>query len=336
MQAEIKRYSLEAPNTNFMCASACFFIFVSGINRDAVAFLLPPILGVHRPYLPIERLRELSGSQVITVANLARTVVENYLKEMDVPTKYIDQMFSVPKDKILWISEDDFDADFKGLIPNVRDWVDAKCKLTDVEEVALKSINDKPFDKRTKAEWAISERLSKQKWDCEQQAKFKLHKDAWQRWRKETLQNIAKLCADRKTTLPGELSAALSVAKPNQQSATVALNLAQTAGLCRDYALRENAIQLLANHGDAKAQRILGNLYSFGGKTIATDYPIVANEDKVEGMTRYGRAGAQGDLFAQKLHRDLADKVSNTNHVWTDEENFETGLWISRNCPALC
>jgi len=48
-----------------------------------------------------------------------------------------------------------------------------------------------------------------------------------------------------------------------QQSAAVALNLAQTAGLCRDYELRENAIKLLATRGDAKAQRILGNLYFF-------------------------------------------------------------------------
>ena len=57
-----------------------------------------------------------------------------------------------------------------------------------------------------------------------------------------------------------------------QQSAAVALNLAQTAGLCRDYELRENAIKLLATRGDAKAQRILGNLYFFGAKTIRKRY----------------------------------------------------------------
>jgi TPR repeat protein len=101
--------------------------------------------------------------------------------------------------------------------------------------------------------------------------------------------------------------------------------------------LRENAIQLLATRGYAKAQRIFGNLYFFGGKTMETytTTPIWANKDKAEGMAWYGRAGAQGDLFAQKLCRDLTDKV-NTNHVWTDVENIELGFWISRNCPALC
>jgi hypothetical protein len=84
-----------------------------------------------------------------------------------------------------------------------------------------------------------------------------LCKDAWQRWRKETLKNIADMCAARKNGLPGELATALSTAKANQESATVALGLADTAALCGQYALRENAIRLLATRGDAKAQRIL-------------------------------------------------------------------------------
>ena len=44
-------------------------------------------------------------------------------------------------------------------------------------------------------------------------------------------------------------------------------------------------------------------------------------------MAWYGRAGAQGDLFADKV---------NTNHVWTDGERVELGFWILRNSPTLC
>jgi hypothetical protein len=58
-----------------------------------------------------------------------------------------------------------------------------------------------------------------------------------------------------------------------------------------------------------------------------TTTPIWANKDKAEGMAWYGRAGAQGDLFADKV---------NTNHVWTDGERVELGFWILRNCPTLC
>ena len=248
----------------------------------------------------------MSGGQVLTASNLTRTTLENYLKEMDVPTKYADKMFSVPKDQILWISDDDFEADFANFIPSLRDWMEAKCKLTDVEDVALKSIQNKPHDKRTKAEWSIEERLTKKQWDCEEKAKFELRKDAWQTWRKETLKNIADMCAVRKNSLPRELATALSAAVPNKQSARDALNLAQTAALCRDYVPRENAIRLLAERGDAKAQRILGNLFTFGGSTIA--------KDRAEGMTWYRRAGAQGDLFARNFYRDLSSAFTTTNH----------------------
>ena len=226
------------------------------------------------------------------------------------------------------MDQDDFDADFINFIPSLRDWMEAKCKLTDVEQVAWESIKNKSYNKQTEAGHSVAEQLSKKQWDCEKQAKFELRKDAWQRWRKETLKDIADMCAARKSSLPAELATALSVAVANQQSAAAAINLAQTAALCKDYGLRENAIRLLANRGDARAQRILGNLYFVGASTIA--------QDRVEGMAWYGRAGARGDLFAQKFHRDLADKVSTTGHVWTSKDNYEVGVWVSRNCPALC
>jgi hypothetical protein len=331
-QSEIKAYGLVNPKANFMCASACFFVFVGGISKTDGLYGVgasPPIIGIHRPYLEPERLKDLRGNQVIATANLTKAGVETYLKGMDVPTKYFDQMFSVPKDNIFWISDDDFKADFAGLLPSLRDWVDAKCTLTDVENVALKAIQKKPFDKRTQAEWDVEKLLNKKQWDCEQQVKFELRKDAWQQWLKGALQEIAGMCATRKRSLPGEIRTALSTAIANRQSATIALRLAQTAGLCGDYETRENAVGVLANRGDAKAQRILGNFFYNGAKTIA--------KDPVQGMTWYGRAGAQGDLFAEKYYRDLSGKVSDKNHVWTNDEYSQIGGWIvGHNCPALC
>jgi hypothetical protein len=330
LKKEIDTYHLENPKANFMCASACFFILAGAIIKDMNIFssAWPPMIGIHRPYLPPEHLRELNSTQALAAANLTRTTVEKYLREMDVPIKYIDQMFSVPKDQILWISEDSFNADFKGYVPSLRDWAKAKCELTDVEKAAQEGVESKPPAKRTQAEWDLSKRISNKKWDCEQQLKFELRKDAWQRWRKEALQNIADTCAARKSSLPSELENAVSVAKPNQQSAVVALNLAQTAALCRDYGARENAIRILANRGDAKAERILGNLYLFGSYTIDRD-PTVA-------MTWIGRAGAQGDLLAQKFYRDLSGAFTAPNHSWTGQENIESGRWSFRNCPNLC
>ena len=51
-------------------------------------------------------------------------------------------MFSVPKDEIRWISNDDFEADFNGFIPELKDWVDARCdKRTDIESMSSFAFN---------------------------------------------------------------------------------------------------------------------------------------------------------------------------------------------------
>ena len=94
-----------------------------------------PILGIHRPYLSDKELKVLSGDQAITSANRVRTTVDNYLKEMGVPPKYADLMFSVPKDKVRWIGNAEFRTDLEGVIPDLKDWLAARCdKRTDVEK----------------------------------------------------------------------------------------------------------------------------------------------------------------------------------------------------------
>ena len=50
-----ERHKLTNPKANYVCASACFFVFVAGA----------PILGIHRPYLTDSDIRTLSGSQAM-------------------------------------------------------------------------------------------------------------------------------------------------------------------------------------------------------------------------------------------------------------------------------
>jgi hypothetical protein len=45
-----ERHKLTNPKGNYVCASACFFVFVAGVKRDH-DLLRDPILGIHRPYL---------------------------------------------------------------------------------------------------------------------------------------------------------------------------------------------------------------------------------------------------------------------------------------------
>jgi len=96
------RHNLKDPKTNYMCASACFFIFVAGVHRRADD-RGPPILGIHKPLLAEHKLTKLNLEQATEADNRTRTSVEDYLKPMDVPPKYAENMYSVPRGRIRWI-----------------------------------------------------------------------------------------------------------------------------------------------------------------------------------------------------------------------------------------
>jgi hypothetical protein len=187
-EADLKDFKaiLKDAKANYMCASACFFIFVAGIDRERDVW--PPVLGIHRPYFSDANLKTLGGNQVIAAAGQLRKVVEEYLKEMGVPAKYTDLMFSIPKDQVRFISEDDFEADFEGYIPELRDWLDAKCnKLTDVEKVVSKSIEVKK--RRKEKLTGDDERMNRmlvekfiQQGNCLTQSLSKLREDAWKQF----------------------------------------------------------------------------------------------------------------------------------------------------------
>jgi len=137
---------LKNSQENYMCASACFFIFVAGTERwvgyrnhhDDI------ILGIHRPYLSDIDLKRMSSKDAMSTAANTHSVVENYLREMNVPAKYADLMFSIPKDNIQWLNPTDIKPDLGGFIPELSDWVDARCdNRTDIEKMTARSLEAK-------------------------------------------------------------------------------------------------------------------------------------------------------------------------------------------------
>jgi hypothetical protein len=175
------RHQLRNPTTNFICTSACFFIFVAGITREGGAGLAATWLGIHRPYLSDSDLRTLNGDEAIASANRVRTTVENYLKEMNVPTKYVDLMFSVPKDKIQWLGKADA-ADLEGTIPALTDWLEAQCdKRTDLEKGVWEQIKRLPRPS-SPTEQSIWDKMVKKMTDmhnCEDKTLQRLAGSAW-------------------------------------------------------------------------------------------------------------------------------------------------------------
>jgi hypothetical protein len=46
---------------------------------------------------------------------------------MDVPAKYVEEIYSAPKSRVRWIRNDEFESDFAGFIPELKAFVKAKC-----------------------------------------------------------------------------------------------------------------------------------------------------------------------------------------------------------------
>jgi hypothetical protein len=120
------RHNLKGGKANYLCASACFFIFVAGIHRQADD-VGPAILGIHKPILLDNELKTLGNDQSTAAEKRTRMTVENYLRAMDVPAKYVAEMYSVPKGGTKWVRNDEFESDFAGFIPELRNSVNSKC-----------------------------------------------------------------------------------------------------------------------------------------------------------------------------------------------------------------
>ena len=123
-ESVIKANDLIDPKSNYLCASACFFLYVAGVHRNLTWV---GRLGVHRPVQSESRLKTISKEDATKSNNHMHELVKNYLKDMDVPEKYVDLMFSVPPNELRLITQDEFDSDLQGVIPEFRNLIDAKC-----------------------------------------------------------------------------------------------------------------------------------------------------------------------------------------------------------------
>jgi hypothetical protein len=174
-----------------LCASACFFIVVAGIERGPSLDghgIEKPILGIHRPFMTDADLKTFTANRVIASATQVRTVIEAYLKEMGVPLKYAEIMFSISKDQVHWISTAEYQADFDGIISELKDWMGARCdNFTEVEKrlsVFDAKINrgDKFSPEEEVMRRSLAQKLKAQV-QCEASLKDKLRQDAWKAYR---------------------------------------------------------------------------------------------------------------------------------------------------------
>jgi hypothetical protein len=118
----------------YRCTSACFLLYVAGVYRREAG-----LLGLHHPQ--IERVPVGATDKDISIAMVdIRDKLKSYFETMNVPNKYLDLMFSLPPNRLRWITQSEFDADLKGYVPEVRALLDAKCESR-LEAEHLNEIN---------------------------------------------------------------------------------------------------------------------------------------------------------------------------------------------------
>ena len=107
----------------FQCASACFLIYVAGVERR---LNWAGRLGVHQPLLVSKPVGASEADMKIGSLEM-RNAIKIYLDKMDVPDKYLELIYSVPSNDVRWITQQEFDTDLKGYVPEVRTLLQAKC-----------------------------------------------------------------------------------------------------------------------------------------------------------------------------------------------------------------
>lgn len=108
---------------HYQCTSACFLLYVAGIQRNLI---WPGRLGIHQPRLE-KRPESATDDDVMIASAGARDAIKRYLNNMNVPEKYLDLMYSVPPNEVRWITQEEFDHDLKGYVPEFRTLLDSKC-----------------------------------------------------------------------------------------------------------------------------------------------------------------------------------------------------------------
>jgi len=105
------------------CASACVFILVAGVSKTA---LPSSAIGLHRPYFKPEIYSSLSLNETEDGYAKVRNATRKYLTNMEVPTAYIEKMFSIPSDEVYFLSESEKNRLM--VSPSAySEWVRAKC-----------------------------------------------------------------------------------------------------------------------------------------------------------------------------------------------------------------
>ena len=120
-----------------VCSSSCFLIWAGGVSRNG------NYIKVHRPYFSKEYFKGLSGENAKKKYLALSNDVRKYLKEMNIPTGVIEEMFQYSSKEIKTLDREV--AESMEWVPFYHEWIIANCgdTVTDKENMAYIQLGDK-------------------------------------------------------------------------------------------------------------------------------------------------------------------------------------------------
>jgi hypothetical protein len=121
-----------------VCASACFLIYIAGAKRDR------SYVGIHRSYLSESTSQGLGLNAETQLYTTIKKTIADYLDAMGVPRRYADIMLRTSSQEIYVPKYPEVMADFYGWVPEIEEWLIAKCKT--ISERQLEEEKNKAFN----------------------------------------------------------------------------------------------------------------------------------------------------------------------------------------------
>ena len=106
------------------CLSACFFIYISAVERTVNENYR---IGIHRPYFDKGFYSNLSADNAEALYSAGAAESEAYLKEMGTPQSVIEKMFKTGSNAMFYLDRDLANEIFGWRAPFYDEWITAKC-----------------------------------------------------------------------------------------------------------------------------------------------------------------------------------------------------------------
>jgi len=179
---------------NCTCLSACFLIFVAGVNRNG------DYVGVHRSFIDHALLQKMRGDEALLYTEMINREVGYYYEDMGVSRAFFDRIKAIPSHEIYILKKGEVWQAIGGQrVAGFEEWQSAKCgpdPWSEMEDEARLLLDKKKTGSLTNEEEKRSaelESLLELYWDC----RFASEKDFMATgWRKRFVAFAAQYLTD--------------------------------------------------------------------------------------------------------------------------------------------